>query len=120
MGEYGFLTQLSCIFITLFWFVPICNNHHHHIHRALSIRHPLISEYSIHHSQPHSCSEAALSLVTCLEEMDCVKKDGRSMSDCLKDNLEMDIDCKAQKEAYFMCKHAQLNMRTRIRGVRTY
>ena len=42
------------------------------------------------------------------------------MSDCLKDNLEMDIDCKAQKEAYFMCKHAQLNMRTRIRGVRTY
>jgi len=41
------------------------------------------------------------------------------MLECLKDPVESD-DCRAQRNAYTMCKHSQLNMRTRIRGVRTY
>jgi hypothetical protein len=69
--------------------------------------------------QPASCSEAALSLLTCLENIDCVKKEGRPMLECLKDPVESD-DCRAQRSAYSMCKHSQLNMRTRIRGVKNY
>lgn len=76
-----------------------------------------------HHSvsvhQPHSCSEAALSLLTCLEESECVVKSKKPMAECLKDPIESD-ECRAQRNAYTMCKHSQLNMRTRIRGVRTY
>ncbi|KAL7569955.1 hypothetical protein ACA910_008611 [Epithemia clementina (nom. ined.)] len=68
---------------------------------------------------PHSCSEAALSLLTCIEECDCVKKDGKAMIDCLKSPSDSE-ECQAQKNAYYMCKHSQLNMRTRIRGVRTF
>ena len=70
-------------------------------------------------NQPRSCSEAALSLLTCIEELDCVKNQKKTAYDCLKDPVESD-DCRAQRNAYTMCKHSQLNMRTRIRGVRTY
>ena len=69
--------------------------------------------------QPHSCSEAALGLLTCMEETECVKKDGKGIMECLKDPVESD-DCRAYRNAYTSCKHSQLNMRTRIRGVRTY
>lgn len=68
---------------------------------------------------PKKCSEAALSLLTCMEETDCVKKDKKSIMDCMKDPVESD-DCRAQRNAYYTCKHSQLNMRTRIRGVRVY
>lgn len=68
---------------------------------------------------PKLCSEAALSLLTCMEESDCVKKDKRSVHECMKDPTESDL-CKAQRNAYYTCKHSQLNMRTRIRGVRVY
>jgi Cytochrome c oxidase assembly protein PET191 len=54
-----------------------------------------------------------------MEETDCVKKDKKPVIDCLRDPVESD-DCRAQRNAYTMCKHSQLNMRTRIRGVRTY
>jgi Cytochrome c oxidase assembly protein PET191 len=42
-----------------------------------------------------------------------------TLMDCFKDPIESD-DCRAERNAYWMCKHSQLNMRTRIRGVRTY
>uniref|UniRef100_A0A7S4T3P2 Cytochrome c oxidase assembly factor 5 n=1 Tax=Ditylum brightwellii TaxID=49249 RepID=A0A7S4T3P2_9STRA len=64
------------------------------------------------------CAEAALSLLTCMEETPCVKS-GRSVKECLKDPIESD-DCRAVRNAYYTCKHSQLNMRTRIRGVRVY
>lgn len=74
---------------------------------------------SLDFQQPHSCSEAALGLLSCLEETDCVKKDKLTMIECLKDPVKSD-ECRAQRNAYTMCKHSQLNMRTRIRGVRNY
>jgi len=87
----------------------------------------LLSTHSVHPSthqcqiifQPHSCSEAALSLLECLEKLPCVTKDKRPMIECLKDEAESD-GCRDVRYAYSMCKHSQLNMRTRIRGVRTY
>ncbi|GFH50080.1 hypothetical protein CTEN210_06556 [Chaetoceros tenuissimus] len=67
---------------------------------------------------PKKCAEAALSLLECMERSECVK-DGKSVHECLKDPIESD-ECKAQRNAYYTCKHSQLNMRTRIRGVRVY
>lgn len=68
---------------------------------------------------PKKCAEAALSLLTCMEESECVKKDKKSVNECLKDEIESN-ECKAVRNAYYTCKHSQLNMRTRIRGVRVY
>jgi Cytochrome c oxidase assembly protein PET191 len=69
--------------------------------------------------QPAACSEAALSLLTCMEETECVAKDKKGIIECMKDPAVSE-DCKAQRNAYYTCKHSQLNMRTRIRGVRVY
>mmetsp|Transcript_24169 Transcript_24169/g.66970 ORF Transcript_24169/g.66970 Transcript_24169/m.66970 type:complete len:80 (+) Transcript_24169:630-869(+) len=77
----------------------------------------------IDHTQPKACSEAALSLLTCMEESKCCKEDKNSVYDCLKKQNEdpsMADVCKAQRNAYYLCKHSQLNMRTRIRGTRAY
>jgi len=68
---------------------------------------------------PKACAEAALSLLTCMEETKCVTEDKNSVIDCMKDPAESE-DCKAERNAYYTCKHSQLNMRTRIRGVRVY
>ena len=54
-----------------------------------------------------------------MEESDCVKKDKKDILECMKDPIEAD-GCRAQRNAYTMCKHSQLNMRTRIRGQRVY
>ncbi|KAG7345804.1 cytochrome c oxidase assembly protein [Nitzschia inconspicua] len=67
---------------------------------------------------PKACSEAALSLLQCMERSDCCVQDKKSVYECLKQ--QDDEACKAQRNAYYMCKHSQLNMRTRIRGTRAY
>ncbi len=69
--------------------------------------------------QPKACAEAALSLLTCMEESLCVKKDGKSVIECMRNEQEAE-GCKPQRNAYYLCKHSQLNMRTRIRGTRAY
>lgn len=71
---------------------------------------------------PKKCSEAALGLISCLEESKCMTEEKRPMKECLQE-LKKDGNeeiCKASRNAYWMCKHSQLNMRTRIRGVRVY
>ena len=69
--------------------------------------------------KPKACSEAALSLLTCIEDLPCVKDEKMSAYECLKSE-EKSESCKAQRYAYYLCKHSQLNMRTRIRGQRAY
>mmetsp|Transcript_45312 Transcript_45312/g.50448 ORF Transcript_45312/g.50448 Transcript_45312/m.50448 type:complete len:87 (+) Transcript_45312:210-470(+) len=85
---------------------------------------------------PKACAEAALSLLSCMEESKCVTEsttggvdsDGntinpKSVYDCLKQQNDDPVaaeECKAQRNAYYLCKHSQLNMRTRIRGTRAY
>ena len=44
-----------------------------------------------------------------MEETDCIKKDKKSMIDCLKDPVESD-DCRAQRNAYTMCKVWTFNL----------
>ncbi|KAL9190389.1 hypothetical protein ACHAXT_007600 [Thalassiosira profunda] len=65
------------------------------------------------------CNEAALSLLVCMEKTECVLKKKKSLEECMKDPMESD-PCLAVRNAYYNCKHSQLNMRTRIRGVRQY
>jgi len=55
-----------------------------------------------------------------MEETKCVKDDKKSLYECMKDDIEAEDACKAQRNAYYLCKHSQLNMRTRIRGTRAY
>jgi Cytochrome c oxidase assembly protein PET191 len=69
-------------------------------------------------SQPSACSEAALSILTCMEKTECAQK-GTPLIECMRDEVASD-PCRAQRNAYYNCKHSQLNMRTRIRGVRVY
>ena len=70
-------------------------------------------------SQGKQCNEAALSLLDCMERTECVAKNKKSLEECMKDPIESD-PCRAERNAYYNCKHSQLNMRTRIRGVRQY
>ncbi|KAL7517099.1 hypothetical protein ACHAWX_002051 [Stephanocyclus meneghinianus] len=65
------------------------------------------------------CNEAALSLLVCMEKTECVATKQKSLEECMKDPIESD-PCRAERNAYYNCKHSQLNMRTRIRGVRQY
>jgi hypothetical protein len=54
-----------------------------------------------------------------MERTECVSKNKKSLEECMKDPIESD-PCRAERNAYYNCKHSQLNMRTRIRGVRQY
>ena len=54
-----------------------------------------------------------------MERTECVAKNKKSLEECMKDPIESD-PCRAERNAYYNCKHSQLNMRTRIRGVRQY
>ena len=69
--------------------------------------------------QAKKCNEAALSLLVCMEKTPCVMSKKKSLEECMKDPIESD-PCLAVRNAYYNCKHSQLNMRTRIRGVRQY
>jgi hypothetical protein len=71
--------------------------------------------------QPKACSEAALSLLSCMEESPCMQNKDikKTIFECMKDEKEAK-PCKAERNAYYLCKHSQLNMRTRIRGTRAY
>ena len=69
--------------------------------------------------QAKQCNEAALSLLVCMEKTDCVVKEKKSIEECMKDPVDSD-PCVGVRNAYFNCKHSQLNMRARIRGVRQY
>ncbi|EKU21447.1 cytochrome c oxidase assembly mitochondrial [Nannochloropsis gaditana CCMP526] len=66
---------------------------------------------------PKSCKEAAYALLACMQQQPCMKTGG-SLTECLKSE---DVDaCSVQRNAYFLCKRSQLDMRTRIRGTRVY
>eukprot|EP00525_Craspedostauros_australis_P013772 CAMPEP_0198135384 /NCGR_PEP_ID=MMETSP1442-20131203/60560_1 /TAXON_ID= /ORGANISM="Craspedostauros australis, Strain CCMP3328" /LENGTH=175 /DNA_ID=CAMNT_0043796551 /DNA_START=580 /DNA_END=1106 /DNA_ORIENTATION=+ len=47
---------------------------------------------------PKACAEAALSLLTCMEETKCVKDDKKSLYECMKDDIEAEDACKAAAE----------------------
>ena len=69
-----------------------------------------------------------MSLVECMAKTDCMKgyhenvdpvKFSARMYECLQNEVEA-YDCRAERNAYTMCKHGMLNNRNRLRGQRVY
>ncbi|KAH6914977.1 cytochrome c oxidase assembly protein PET191-domain-containing protein [Coprinopsis sp. MPI-PUGE-AT-0042] len=64
-----------------------------------------------------SCQGLLSALKDCLLHSDCVVKDGRLPSECLKQHFdELPEECKSLRKATFECKRAMLDMRKRFRG----
>ncbi|TRM68062.1 cytochrome c oxidase assembly protein PET191, partial [Schizophyllum amplum] len=64
-----------------------------------------------------SCQGLIAALKDCLMHSDCVIKDGRLPSDCLKNHVdELPPDCQTLRRATFECKRGMLDMRKRFRG----
>ena len=83
----------------------------------------------LHAQAPNAkCNEAALSLVECMAKTECMTgihenvdpaKFSARMYECMQDEVEA-YDCRAERNAYKMCKHGMLNNRNRLRGQRVY
>ncbi|KAL5508139.1 ELP2_2 [Sanghuangporus vaninii] len=64
-----------------------------------------------------SCNDLKALLKDCLMRSDCVVKDGRLPSDCLRNHLdELPEECRAVRLAVYNCKRGMLDMRKRLRG----
>ncbi len=88
-----------------------------------------------------SCKDIAQSLVDCIKKSDCVTSGRGTIRSCLKGKSNTNIEnnsnntnledenipvlegaeeCQQLRNAYYTCKRAGLDMRTRIRGTRVY
>ncbi|EJD53837.1 hypothetical protein AURDEDRAFT_52741 [Auricularia subglabra TFB-10046 SS5] len=64
-----------------------------------------------------SCEPILNALKQCLLLSDCVQKDGRLPSDCLKNHSnELPEECQLLRLSMFECKRSMLDMRKRFRG----
>ncbi|KAH9482905.1 Cytochrome c oxidase assembly factor 5 [Psilocybe cubensis] len=64
-----------------------------------------------------SCQNLIAALKDCLKYTDCVLKDGRKPSECLKNHFdELPEECQSLRKATFECKRSMLDMRKRFRG----
>ena len=59
-----------------------------------------------------SCTEQRQALLECLADSDCLNVEGKSIKVC----LEQVGVCKEVRNALFLCKRGQLDMRKRIKG----
>ncbi|CAL1717359.1 unnamed protein product [Somion occarium] len=65
----------------------------------------------------NTCEPLLAALKECLLQSDCVRKEGRLPSDCLKHHLdELPEQCQSLRKATFECKRGMLDMRKRFRG----
>ncbi|KAF8505489.1 cytochrome c oxidase assembly protein PET191-domain-containing protein [Russula emetica] len=63
------------------------------------------------------CGPLLVALKDCVLRSDCVMKDGKLPSECLKHHLdELPEECKSLRLATFECKRGMLDMRKRFRG----
>lgn len=88
-----------------------CHNRredHHHHNRPL---HQLIIVTIL-----QSCKDIAETLFDCMKKSDCVKN-GSDIRTCMKEEQHV---CSEYRNAYFTCKRAGLDMRTRIKGQQVY
>ncbi|KAJ3999543.1 cytochrome c oxidase assembly protein PET191-domain-containing protein [Lentinula boryana] len=64
-----------------------------------------------------SCQGLLNALKDCLMHSDCVVKQGKLPSDCLKHHIdELPEECQSLRKATFECKRGMLDMRKRFRG----
>ena len=63
-----------------------------------------------------ACKDQAKALVECMMQQPCMRDEGKGFQECIK---SVDAEgCPLERKAYFECKRAQVDMRTRIRGPR--
>lgn len=67
-----------------------------------------------------SCTGLLDQLVRCVAESDCVKREGRTIKDCIKDEKGVPENCAGVHATYVKCKRNQVDMRTRIQGNKGY
>jgi len=61
------------------------------------------------------CKDIAQTLLDCLRETECMRS-GKPAKECMA--AEDSPDCQVYRNTYFECKRSQLDMRTRIRGMK--
>ena len=66
------------------------------------------------------CKEAAAALKKCIKKTPCWKKGGKSMRECLRDDLETKTACDELRYSYFVCKRGLHDGRSRLRGIVGY
>ncbi|KAI0285058.1 cytochrome c oxidase assembly protein PET191-domain-containing protein [Russula aff. rugulosa BPL654] len=63
------------------------------------------------------CEPLLAALKDCVLHSDCVMKDGKLPSECIKHHLdELPEECRSLRLATFECKRGMLDMRKRFRG----
>ena len=63
-----------------------------------------------------SCSRVKAELVKCLARQECVRG-GATVRECIAQNM-VDDECMAIYNRFIRCRRGQLDMRTRLSGVR--
>ncbi|KIJ56547.1 hypothetical protein M422DRAFT_149943 [Sphaerobolus stellatus SS14] len=64
-----------------------------------------------------SCEPLLNAFKQCILHSDCVVKDKRLPSECLREHMhELPLQCQSLRKAVFDCKRSQLDMRKRFRG----
>eukprot|EP00903_Cladosiphon_okamuranus_P014696 g13622.t1 len=63
------------------------------------------------------CKEAARALLACMQKTPCMKEGG-GLKECIK-TPDKEF-CQLEYQSFFECKRGQLDMRTRIRGERSF
>ena len=61
------------------------------------------------------CKDIAETLLDCLRATECMKG-GKGAKECMK----LTDECRVYRNTYFECKRSQLDMRTRIRGMKQH
>ena len=61
------------------------------------------------------CKDIAETLLDCLRQTECMKS-GKGAKEC----MQLTDDCRVYRNTYFECKRSQLDMRTRIRGMKQH
>jgi cytochrome c oxidase assembly factor 5 len=65
------------------------------------------------------CAGVRADLKVCLLESECVRKQGKTPRECLKEGLTP-TECQALRNTFFECKRSLLDARQRFRGRKGY
>ncbi|XP_065667399.1 cytochrome c oxidase assembly factor 5 isoform X2 [Hydra vulgaris] len=64
-----------------------------------------------------ACNALRKELVNCLHKSDCMKKDGKTMGECMKKEADgVNTECRVTIYSFYECRRSMLDMRTRFRG----
>lgn len=68
-------------------------------------------------TKERSCHDQGEALKDCIRATECYKSGKYTMKECLE--REDNVQCKDLQYAYYVCKREQLDMRSRIQGIKS-